>query len=86
MGVVVRRYIYRFPHTNYYFSLYTPLVLALFWQQHPYIRTYFFVHFFNVFRSCNNYNKSTLGKSNTSYKPYTTIIININNFLSEKNY
>ena len=36
MGVVVRRYIDIFP---------TPLVLALFWQQHP----YFFVHFLNVF-------------------------------------
>ena len=35
----------RYPHNNYYFSLYTPLVLALFWQHHP----YFFVHFFNVF-------------------------------------
>ena len=36
--------VYRYHHNNYYFSLYTPLVLtsvlALFWQQHP----YFFVH------------------------------------------
>ena len=32
--------VYRYPHNNYYFSLYTPLVLGLFWQQHP----YFFVH------------------------------------------
>ena len=29
MSVVVRRY-YRYPHNNYYFFLYTPLVLALF--------------------------------------------------------
>ena len=42
MGGVVRRYIYiltmiiNFP---------SPLVIALFWQQHP----YFFVHFLNVF-------------------------------------
>ena len=40
VGVVVRRYIYRYPPNNYYFSL-LPFVLALFWQQHP----YFFVHF-----------------------------------------
>ena len=33
---------YRYPHNNYYFP--TPIVLALFWQQHP----YFFVHFLNV--------------------------------------
>ena len=33
--------VYRYPHNNYKFSLYTPLVLSLFWQQHP----YFFVHF-----------------------------------------
>ena len=39
MGVV-RRYIDIFP---------TPLVLALFGQQHP----YFFVHFLMFFRSCN---------------------------------
>ena len=32
--------VYRYPHNNYYFSL-LQLVLALFWQQHP----YFFVHF-----------------------------------------
>ena len=38
MGVVVlRRYI----------DIPTPVVEALFWQQHP----YFFVHFKNVFRS-----------------------------------
>ena len=29
VGVAVRRY-YRYPHNSYYFSLYTPLVLALF--------------------------------------------------------
>ena len=45
MGVVVRRYICRFSHTTY--DIPTPLVLALFLQQHPY-----FVHFLNVFRSC----------------------------------
>ena len=45
MGVVVRRYNYRYSHNNYYFSLYTPLVLAFWGQQHP----YFFVHFLNVF-------------------------------------
>ena len=27
--------VYRYPHNNYYFSP-TPLVLALFWKQHPY--------------------------------------------------
>ena len=31
VSVVVRRYIYyRYPHNNYYFPLYTPLVLTLF--------------------------------------------------------
>ena len=40
VSVVVRRYIYRYLHNNYYFPP-TPLVLSLFWQQHP----YFFVHF-----------------------------------------
>ena len=45
MGVAVRGYNYRYPHNNDYFSLYTPLVLALFWQQHP----YFFVHFLCFF-------------------------------------
>ena len=45
MGVVVRRFkdiltiIINFPY------IYTSLVLALFWQQHP----YFFVHLKNVF-------------------------------------
>ena len=37
-------YIHKYPHNNYYFFP-TPLVLALFWQQHPYL----FVHFLNVF-------------------------------------
>ena len=38
--------VYRYPlKNNYYFSYITPLVLALFWQQHP----YFFVHLKNVF-------------------------------------
>ena len=32
--------VYRYPHNKYP----TPLVLALFWQQHP----YFFVHFLHV--------------------------------------
>ena len=41
MGVVVRRYIDILTIINFP----TPLVLALFWQQHP----YFFVHFKNVF-------------------------------------
>ena len=27
--------VYRYPHNNYKFSLYTPLVLALFFQQLP---------------------------------------------------
>ena len=47
VSVVVRRYINRYLHNNYYFPLYTRLVLALFWQHHP----YFFVHFKMVFRS-----------------------------------
>ena len=37
--------VYRYPHNNYYFSLLHALVLALFWQQHPYL----FVHFLNIF-------------------------------------
>ena len=48
MGVVsecCKEVYYRYPPNNYYFPLYTQLVLALFWQHHP----YFFVHFFNVF-------------------------------------
>ena len=36
--------IYRFPHTTYPYSS----CICTFLQQHP----YFFVHFFNVFRSC----------------------------------
>ena len=32
--------VYRFPHNNYYLSLATPLVLALFLQKHPY---FFFI-------------------------------------------
>ena len=54
MGVVVRKY----PHNNYYFSLYNYnlLVLALFWQQHP----YFFVHFKMVFRSCTGYHHAVV--------------------------
>ena len=40
---------YRFSHNIYLILLIpTPLVLALFFQQHP----YFFVQFLNVFRSC----------------------------------
>ena len=41
LGVVLRRYI--FPHTTYPYSS----CICTFLQQHP----YFFVHFFNVFRS-----------------------------------
>ena len=53
VGVVVRRYIdiliiiINFPYN------YTPLVLGLFWQQHP----YFFVHLKNVFSVFKNKNK-----------------------------
>ena len=36
----IRKYIYRYSHNNYYFSL-LHLYLLFFWQQHP----YFFVHF-----------------------------------------
>ena len=39
--------IYRFPHTTYPYSS----CICTFLQQHP----YFFVLFFNVFRSCINY-------------------------------
>ena len=39
MGVSV----YRFPHSNYYLSLFH--LYDSFWQLHP----YFFVHFLNVF-------------------------------------
>ena len=39
--VVLRRYIYRFPHTTYPYSSCN----CTFLQQHP----YFFVHFVNVF-------------------------------------
>ena len=42
MVVVVRRYI---DILTIIINFPTPLVLALFWQQHP----YFFVHFKNVF-------------------------------------
>ena len=42
MGVVVRRYI---DILTIIINFPTPLVLALFWQKHP----YFFVHFKNVF-------------------------------------
>ena len=53
MGVVseccCKEVYYRYPHNNYYFplGLYTPLVLALFWQHHP----YFFVHFLKMFKN-----------------------------------
>ena len=43
MGVVVRKYMYIL--TIIIRFSFTPLVLALFWQQHP----YFFFHFLNVF-------------------------------------
>ena len=38
--------VYRYPHNNYYFFLYTPLIytLGLFWKQYP----YFFIHFLNA--------------------------------------
>ena len=45
VGVVVRRYIYRYPHNNYYFFLYTPLELALFMAT----ASLFLCSFFNVF-------------------------------------
>ena len=45
-SVVVRRYIIYILIIIITFP--SPLVLALFWQHHP----YFFVHFLNVFRSC----------------------------------
>ena len=32
--------VYRYPHNNYYFFP-APLVLALFWQQHPYLVVHF---------------------------------------------
>ena len=35
--------VYRYPHNNYYFSLYSTCIHQLFfWQQRP----YFFIHFF----------------------------------------
>ena len=46
LGVVLRRYNYRFPHTTYPYSS----CICTFLQQHP----YFFVHFLNVFRSCSS--------------------------------
>ena len=48
MGVVVRRYIYRFPHITYPYSSW----IRSFLQQHP----YFLFIFKNVFRSCYNCN------------------------------
>ena len=46
LGVVLRRSLYRFPHTTYPYSS----CICTFLQQHP----YFFVHFKNVFRSCSS--------------------------------
>ena len=54
MGVVseccCKEVYYRYPHNNYLLFP-TPLVLAIFWQHHP----YFFVHFYMFFRSCSCY-------------------------------
>ena len=41
LGVVLKRSIYRFPHTTYPYSS----CICTFWQQHP----YFFVHFLKCF-------------------------------------
>ena len=46
LGVVVRRYIYRFPHSTYPYSS----CICSFLQQHP----YFLFIFLNVFRSCSS--------------------------------
>ena len=46
LGVVVRRYVYRFPHTTYPYS--SCICSCL--QQHP----YFLFIFLNVFRSCSS--------------------------------
>ena len=51
MGVVVRRYIYRYPHNNYKFSLYIPLALALFLPA----ASLLLCSFKNVFRPCIRY-------------------------------
>ena len=40
--------VYRYPHNNYYFSLYTPLVLALFLAA----ASLLLCSFLNVFHSC----------------------------------
>ena len=49
MGVVseccCKEVYYRYPHNNYYFPLYTPLVLALFWAA----SSLFLCSFLNVF-------------------------------------
>ena len=77
VGVVVRRYIYRFPH-NYYLSLYTPLVSA-FLQQHPYFIYFIFyfmffvlvpVHFCNLF---NNFSHS-IKKHKSDYRRHTEAV------------
>ena len=39
LGVVVRRYIYRFPHTTYPYSS----CICSFLQQHPYFLFFFFI-------------------------------------------
>ena len=46
LGVVVRRYNYRFPHTTYPYSS----CICSFLQQHP----HFLLIFKNVFRSCSS--------------------------------
>ena len=46
VGVVVRRYNYRFPHTNYHYSS----CICSFFQQH----LYFLFIFKNVFLSCSS--------------------------------
>ena len=52
--------VYRYPHNNYYFSLYTPLVLALFFGSSIptslFIFKMFFLFLFMLFL-CNNYSK-----------------------------
>ena len=59
MGGVVRRYI---DILTMIINFPTPLVLDLFWQQHP----YFFVHFKNVFSVFKNKNKKPIWRFFTS--------------------
>ena len=47
LGVVVRRYIYRFPHTTYPYSS----CICSFLQQHPYLKKIFFPFFIIIYIS-----------------------------------